>query len=126
MDKYIIYELKQLEKITGYSLQHIKNDIRDIYNKLEEKDKEIERLNNIINELKWKPISQYDNGNYDWVLIKMFIKEDNYECVPIVAEKRMGVWKNQDGETLDEDMFEIKYFMDMQQLDKLKELKEGK
>lgn len=51
MDKYIIYELEQLEKITGYSLQHIKNDINDVYNKLEEKDKEIERLSNIINEL---------------------------------------------------------------------------
>ena len=98
----------------------------DTWNKIQEKDKEITRLNNIIDELKWKPISQYDNGNYDWVLIKMFIKEDNYECVPIVAEKRMGVWENRDGETLDEDMFEIKYFMDMQQLDKLKELKENK
>ena len=93
---------------------------------IEDMQKEITRLNNIIDELKWKPISQYDNGNYDWVLIKMFIKEDNYECVPIVAEKRMGVWENRDGETLDEDMFEIKYFMDMQQLDKLKELKENK
>ena len=48
MNKYIIYELEQLEKITGYSLQHIKNDINDVYNKLEEKDKEIKRLNNII------------------------------------------------------------------------------
>ena len=91
-----------------------------------DKDKEIERLNNIIDELKWKPISEYENPKYDWVLIKMFIKEDDFECVPLVAENRFGVWQTKDGEIFDEDMFEIKYFMDMQQLDKLKALKEGK
>lgn len=122
------------EDYIGQLIENKRGQLRDEFdqkkaeyfnNLIKEKDKEIEQLNNIIDELKWKPISQYDNGNHDWVLIKMFIKEDNYECVPIVAEKRMGVWRNQDGEALDEDMFEIKYFMDMQQLDTLKELKEG-
>jgi hypothetical protein len=128
-DKLISYEEAQiiLDYITN--LRKIEQDHQKLNGELREENKKLqeenERLNNIINELKWKPINQYDNGNYDWVLIKMFIKEDNFECVPIVAEKRMGVWKNQDGETLDEDMFEIKYFMDMQQIDSL-ELKEGK
>lgn len=86
--------------------------------------KENKRLNNIINELKWKPISEYENPKYDWVLIKMFIKEDEFECVPLVAENRFGVWQTLDGETIDENIFEIKYFMDMQQIDKLNKLKE--
>ena len=79
---------------------------------------EIERLNNIINELKWKPIEEYDKGNYDWVLVKYF--DGDYECVPCVAEKRFGKWHSIDEKEI---KFEVKYFFDMQQLDKLQELK---
>ena len=79
---------------------------------------EIERINNIINELKWKPIEEYDEGNYDWVLIKYF--DGDYECIPIVAEKRWGKWYS---ESEKEIQFDVKYFMDMQQIDKLQELK---
>ena len=83
-----------------------------------EKNKIIERLNNIINKLCWKPIEEYDKGDYDWVLIKYFDKD--YECIPIVAEKRLGKWYS---ESEMEIQFDVKYFFDMQQLDKLKELK---
>ena len=79
---------------------------------------EIERLNNIINELKWKPIEEYDKGNYDWVLVKYF--DGDYECVPCVAEKRFGKWHSIDEKEI---RFDVKYFMDMQQIDKLQELK---
>lgn len=79
---------------------------------------EVERLNNIINELKWKPIEEYDKGNYDWVLVKYF--DGDYECVPCVAEKRFGKWHSIDEKEI---QFDIKYFMDMQQIDKLQELK---
>ena len=85
---------------------------------LEKKDKEIERLNNIINELKWKPIEEYDKGNYDWVLVKYF--DEDYECVPCVAEKRFGKWHSIDEKEI---KFEVKYFFDMQQLDKLQVIK---
>lgn len=81
--------------------------------------KEIDRLNNIINELKWKPIEEYDKSNYDWVLVKYF--DGDYECVPCVAEKRFGKWYSIDEKEI---QFDVKYFMDMQQLDKLKESKE--
>ena len=83
-----------------------------------EKETEIERLNNIINELKWKPIEEYDKGNYDWVLVKYF--DGNYECIPCVAEKRFGKWHSIDEKEI---QFDVKYFMDMQQIDKLQELK---
>ena len=79
---------------------------------------EIERLNNIINELKWKPIEEYDKGNYDWVLVKYF--DGDYECVPCVAEKRFGKWHSRDEKEI---QFDVRYFMDMQQIDKLQELK---
>ena len=87
---------------------------------LEEKNIEIEKLNNIINELKWKPIEEYDKGNYDWVLVKYF--DGDYECVPCVAEKRFGKWHSIDEKEI---KFDVKYFMDMQQIDKLQELKGG-
>lgn len=80
--------------------------------------KENERLNNIINELKWKPIEEYDKGNYDWVLVKYF--DGDYECIPCVAEKRFGKWHSIDEKEI---KFDVKYFMDMQQIDKLQELK---
>ena len=88
------------------------------YNILIKKEEEIERLNNIINELKWKPIEEYDKSNYDWVLVKYF--DGDYECVPCVAEKRFGKWYSIDEKEI---QFDVKYFMDMQQLDKIQELK---
>jgi len=90
---------------------------------LEQKDKEIERLNNIINELEWKPIDEYfkNKENYDWVLVKYYDKY-NFECIPSVAEWRFDKWYLKDNEKSLQD-FEVKYFFDMQQLDKLKELK---
>ena len=60
----------------------------------------------------WRPISEYDRKNYDWVLVKCF--DGPYECVPTVAEMRNdGLWYGEDG-TLP---FEPRYFFDMQQLD---------
>ena len=102
--------------------------IRNVYeeknpymeSQIEYLEKEIERLNNIINELKWKPIEEYDKSNYDWVLVKYF--DGDYECVPCVAEKRFGKWYSIDEKEI---QFDVKYFMDMQQLDKLQELKRG-
>ena len=88
---------------------------------IEEKNKEIDRLNNIINELEWKPIEQYKKPKYDWVLVKYFI-EPNFECVPCVAEKRFGKWYDINDNLING---EVRYFFDMQQLDKLKELKEN-
>lgn len=64
MNKYIIYELEQLEKITGYSLQHIKNDINDVYSILEERAKEIERLHNIIEKARAKSILLQNKYGY--------------------------------------------------------------
>jgi len=92
---------------------------------VDEKDKEIERLNNIINEIQWKPIDEYfkNKEKYDWVLVKYYDKY-NFECIPSVAEYRFDKWYLKDNEkSLQE--FEVRYFFDMQQLDKLKELKES-
>ena len=86
---------------------------------LKEQADEIKRLNNIINELEWKPIEEYDKGNYDWVLVKYFDRD--YECIPCVAEKRFGKWHSIDEKEI---QFDVKYFMDIQQIDKLQELKE--
>jgi hypothetical protein len=108
---------------------YIKNICRDCQNKKQKEiyqdskrtkqlEQEIERLNNIINELKWKPIEEYDKGNYDWVLVKYF--DGDYECVPCVAEKRFGKWHSRDEKEI---QFDVRYFMDMQQIDKLQELK---
>lgn len=60
----------------------------------------------------WRPISEYDYKNYDWVLVKCF---DGYrECIPTVAEMRYdGLWYGEDGPL----PFEPRYFFDMQQLD---------
>ena len=106
------------------SLQYKVQEMNDLNNfniftdEEQELVEEIERLNNIINELKWKPIEEYDKGNYDWVLVKYF--DGDYECVPCVAEKRFGKWHSLDEKEI---KFEVKYFFDMQQLDKLQELK---
>ena len=81
---------------------------------------EIERLNNIIDELEWKPISEYEKPKYDWVLVKYYI-EPNFECIPTVAEKKVDKWYDRNDNEI---IGEIRYFMDMQQIDKLQELKE--
>lgn len=89
-----------------------KNTIDKLYDKL---------LNAIPNKpaekhiVDWRPISEYSRDNYDWVLVKYF--DGSYECVPEVAEMRVdGKWYNRAG-ALIPDVFDIKYFFDMQQLD---------
>ncbi len=64
----------------------------------------------------WRPISEYSRDEYDWVLIKCF--DGSFECIPEVAEMRVdGKWYNQAGTAIP-DILEVKYFFDMQQLDK--------
>ena len=72
--------------------------------------------------IKWRPIEEYDENKYDWVLIKYY--DGDYECVPTVAERRKGTNKWYDTNN-NEIIFEVKYFFDMQLLDKMNEL-EGK
>lgn len=105
MNKYIYYELEQLEKITGYSLAHIKDDINNVYNSLEEKDKEIEQLNNIINELEKYIVEEID---------------DAQEELNIILQGNDLDYKNE----CTKDFNCIKNALDML-LDKLKELKES-
>lgn len=63
-----------------------------------------------IEEIKWKPISEYSRETYDWVLVKYF--DNEYECIPDVAELRIdGKWYNRSDIEIP---FEIKYFFDMQ------------
>ena len=68
-----------------------KEQLNDLVNSCQKEirrlKEENQRLNNVLNELKWKPIEEYKKSKYDWVLVK--------------------------------------YFFDMQQLDKLNELKES-
>ena len=60
----------------------------------------------------WRPISEYDRKNYDWVLVKCF--DGSYECIPTVAEMiDDGLWYEKDGLL----PFAPSYFFDMQQLD---------
>lgn len=114
----------ELNKVLNYMKQYIENKYEHdsepmlTYKDLQLVLNEIERLNNIINELKWKPIEEYDKGDYDWVLVKYF--DGDYECVPCVAEKRFGKWHSIDEKEI---QFDVKYFMDMQQIDKLQKLK---
>ncbi len=105
------------------ALREIKKENKDFKITLSRKEvlelvNEFDRLNNIIKELKWKPIEEYDKGNYDWVLVKYF--DGDYECIPCVAEKRFGKWHSIDEKEI---QFDVKYFMDMQQIDKLQKLK---
>ena len=62
----------------------------------------------------WRPISEYDRKNYDWVLVKCF--DVGCECIPMIAELRSdGYWH-----TVEETIipFEnVRYFFDMKQLD---------
>lgn len=114
MENYI-NALREVEKEdSDFELSLSKNEVLDIVN-------EFDRLNNIIDELKWKPIEQYEKPKYDWVLVKYYI-EPNFECIPAVAEKRFGKWYNRNDEEI---IGDVRYFMDMQQLDKLKNKKEG-
>ena len=62
----------------------------------------------------WKPISEYDKDKYDWVLIKYF--DGDYECVPCVAELRNDKWYDRSDNEI---IFEVKYFFDMQLLDRI-------
>ena len=62
----------------------------------------------------WQPISEYSRGKYDWVLVKYY--DDDYECVPAVAERGIdGKWHDRMGFIIP---FDVRYFFDMQQLDK--------
>ena len=71
-----------------------------------------EDIKNEINKFKWKPISEYNRREYDWVLIKYF--DDEYECIPQVAEMRQdNNWYNADDNIIP---FEVKYFFDMQNI----------
>lgn len=64
----------------------------------------------------WRPVSEYSREKYDWVLVKYF--DRTFECVPEVAEMRAdGKWYNRSG-ILIPDILEVRYFFDMQQLDK--------
>ena len=93
---------------------------------LEELIKEAKQLQSNWNSLreliKWRPIEEYDENKYDWVLVKYY--DGDYECVPTVAERRKGTNKWYDTNN-NEIIFEVKYFFDMQLLDKMNEL-EGK
>lgn len=65
----------------------------------------------------WRPISEYSRDKYDWVLVKYF--DDPLECVPEVAEMRVdGKWYNRTGALIDPNVFDVRYFFDMRQLDK--------
>lgn len=62
----------------------------------------------------WQPISNYTREKYDWVLIKYF--DGDFECVPVVAEQRTdGKWYDHNSQEIP---FDVRYFFDMQQLDK--------
>ena len=66
----------------------------------------------------WQPIENYFKGNYDWVLIKYYDGEK--ECIPNVAEfnKNDKKWHLGDNNySILPEIFEVKYFFDMQQLD---------
>lgn len=63
--------------------------------------------------MSWRPIEEYDNGDYDWVLVKYY--DEDYECVPDVAERRIdGKWYNRSNEEIP---FTITHFFDIQQLE---------
>ena len=68
----------------------------------------------------WQPISEHSRDKYDWVLIKYFDGEE--ECVPQVAELRSdGKWHvstDFDGDFIIPSNFDVRFFFDMQQLDR--------
>lgn len=69
----------------------------------------------------WQPISEYSREKHDWVLIKYFDGEE--ECVPQVAELRSDrkwhVSTDFDGDFVIPSQFDVRYFFDMQQLDRM-------
>lgn len=70
--------------------------------------------------MKWRKIEEYFKGTYDWVLV-MYYDETDYEYVPTVMEfnKADGKWHYNDKDyTALEDIFEIKYFVDMLEIEK--------
>lgn len=105
-------------------IEVVRLNLVDMMRKNKRLEQEIDRLNNIINELQWKPIDEYfkNKEKYDWVLVKYYDKY-NFKCIPSVAEYRFDKWHLKDNEKSLQD-YEVRYFFDMQQLDKLKELKE--
>lgn len=91
-----------------------KNTLDELYNKLSNRV-----LNNPAEKrpIGWRPISEYSRDKYDWVLVKYF--DDPLECVPEVAEMRAdGKWYNRTGALIDPNVFDVRYFFDMHQLDK--------
>lgn len=94
--------------------------------KFERKSKKYDELqfnwNSLRELIKWRPIEEYDENKYDWVLVKYY--DGDYECVPTVAERRKGTNKWYDTNN-NEIIFEVKYFFDMQLLDKMNELESG-
>lgn len=99
--------VERLNKIPNY------DDLMKENNKLQSNWNSLREL------IKWKPIEEYDENKYDWVLVKYY--DGDYECVPTVAERRKGTNKWYDTNN-NEIIFEVKYFFDMQLLDKMKEL----
>ena len=66
--------------------------------------------------MKWRNIEEYFKGEYDWVLV-MYYDVTGYECIPTVMEfnKADGKWHHNDKDyTVLDDIFEIKYFADIQ------------
>lgn len=62
--------------------------------------------------LKWRPIEEYNNEEYDWVLVKYY--DGDYECIPRVAERRAdGKWYTDSNDDV-AIPFDVKYFFDMQ------------
>lgn len=70
--------------------------------------------------MKWRKIEEYYQGNYDWVLV-MYYDDTGYEYVPSVMEfnKADDKWHHDDKDyTVLDEIFEIKYFIDMQEIEK--------
>lgn len=89
------------------------DEANKIYSRLQNSRPINKPVNNIIG---WRPISEYSREKYDWVLVKCFHK--SFECIPEVAEMRVdGKWYAGTGALIDPDIFEVRYFFDMQQLD---------
>lgn len=66
----------------------------------------------------WRPISEYDESKYDWVLVRQADVYDKF--VPTVAERRKdGKWYNQNDDQLPS-MYDVVEFFDMSLLDKKK------
>lgn len=131
------HEIKFIDKNGGAISYYVDRKVSDCVKELQDKLSKIESENrqkdidnlqlqsnwNSLRELiKWKPIEEYDENKYDWVLVKYY--DGDYECVPTVAERRKGTNKWYDTNN-NEIIFEVKYFFDMQLLDKMNEL-EGK